>query len=50
MLLKHVIIYCCVLFDETENSVDEPAQQQQFTLTFTCIKNVVRLVLFVVLF
>ena len=44
MFLKHVMIYCCVLFDYTENIVDNPVQLQLFTLTFTYIENVVRLV------
>ena len=47
--IKPVIIDCCVLFDWTENTVNEPAQEQHFTLTFIYIENVVRLVLFVAL-
>ena len=45
--LKPVITHC-VLFDYTGNIVDEPVQQQHyFTLTFTYIENVIRLVLFI---
>ena len=47
MFLKHIIY--CVLFDLTENAVDEPVQWQHFASTFTYIENVVRLVLFIVL-
>ena len=37
-----------MLFDYTGNIADEPVQQQHyFTLTFTYIENVIRLVLFV---
>ena len=46
MFLKHVIIHCCVLFDQTGNTVDEPVQWQHFTLTFLYMKNIVRQVLF----
>ena len=50
MFLKHVITHCRVLFDQTENNVEEPVQQQHFTLTFIYVENVVRLKLkFVVL-
>ena len=45
MFLKH----CCVLFDKTENTVDEPIQCQHITLTFTYTEDVVRLVLFIAL-
>ena len=43
MFLKHVITHCRVLFDQTENNVEEPVQQQHFTLTFIYVENVVRL-------
>ena len=46
----YIIMYCCVLFDYIGNTVDEPEQQQYFTLTFIYILNVRRLVLFAVLF
>ena len=49
MFLKHVIIHCCDLPDQTGNTIDEPVQRQHFTLTFIYIENVTRLVLFVVL-
>ena len=48
MFLKHVIIHCCVLFDLTQNTVDEPVQGQHFSLTLIYIENVVRLALFIV--
>ena len=46
MFLKPVITHCCVLFDYTGNTVDEPVQRQHFTLTFIYIENIVRLVFF----
>ena len=49
MFLKPVIIHCCVMFDQTKNTVDEPVQRQHLTLTFTYTENVIRLVLFIVL-
>ena len=38
-----------MLFDQTENTVDEPVQWQHITLTFTYTEDVVRLVLFIAL-
>ena len=46
MFLKHVIIYCCALFDQTENTVDEPVQRRYFTLRYICTGNAGRLFYF----
>ena len=49
--LKDVMIYCCVLFDQTGNTVDKTVQRQHLNqyIKFIYTENVVRLVLFVVL-
>ena len=51
--IQGVVIYYCVLFDQTRNSVDETVQWQhlnQYIKFIFTIENVVRLVLFVILF
>ena len=50
-LLKDLVIYCCGLFDLTGNTVDETVQCQHLNqyIKFIYIENVVRLVLFILL-